>query len=57
MDLEEVATVNGFESSYEMMMLIAQVNLSTPEKLQEFNAWKMLDGTKDGLLELLRNQT
>jgi len=55
--LEELAKACGFEGEAEMVKLIAQVDLSSPEKLAAFTAWKEHDGSKEGLLKLLKGES
>jgi len=50
--MEEFVKEMGFDSVEEFHNLVAGVDLSTPEKLNEFNEWKAEDGTKEGLLKL-----
>ena len=42
----------GFKDKDEFYTLVAEADLSTPEKFESFNNWKLNDGTKEGLLKL-----
>lgn len=42
----------GFVSKREWHNLVANIDLSNPEKFKAFEDWKNNDGTKKGLLEL-----
>ncbi len=42
----------GFKDKDEFFTLVAEADLTTPEKLESFNDWKLNDGTKEGLLKL-----
>lgn len=50
--MEKFVKEMGFDSVEEFNNLVAGVDLSTPEKLNDFNEWKTKDGTKNGLLNL-----
>ena len=50
--MEEIVKECGFESIKEFNHLVANVDLSTPEKLKAFNFWQENDGSKEGLLKL-----
>ena len=49
---DEVAKSNGFSDAYELHRLVAQVDISTVEKMAAFKKWQRDDGTKAGLLRL-----
>lgn len=51
--MEELVKRQGFENLAEFNRMVAKVDISTPKKLEAFEAWKNNDGTKDGLVELL----
>ena len=42
----------GFESLVEFNNLIANLDLSNPDKVVAFKRWQLTDGTKEGLLKL-----
>ena len=42
----------GFENEEEFSKLVANVDITTPEKLVAFKFWQLRDGSKGGLLEL-----
>ena len=44
----------GFETRHELCSLIGQMNISTDEDLLDFCLWKKNDGTKKGLLKLIK---
>lgn len=50
--MEEIAKSLGFESLQEFHKLVADVDLSTSEKIKAFENWKLNDGSKAGLLNL-----
>ena len=50
--MEKLVKKLGFESLEEWHRLIANVDLSTRMKIDDFEDWKHDDGTKEGLLEL-----
>jgi hypothetical protein len=50
--MEELVKQMGFGSLEEYHRLVANVDLSTLEKLNAFNEWKNEDGTKEGILKL-----
>lgn len=54
--MEELAKSKGFESSSEMLKMIASTDLTSPEKLNAFDDWKFNDGTKEGLQKLPSHQ-
>ena len=51
-EFEKLVKKLGFESKKEWSNLVANVDLSTRDKLYDFEDWKNNDGTKDGLLKL-----
>jgi hypothetical protein len=51
--MEKPATEMGFESAEEMMRLVASVDLTDFTTALNFTAWKLHDGTKEGLLKVL----
>jgi 3'-phosphoadenosine 5'-phosphosulfate sulfotransferase (PAPS reductase)/FAD synthetase len=46
----------GFDSLEEMFALVAEVNVTTTARMKAFDRWKSADGTKTGLLKLLKKQ-
>ena len=52
-DLEKLVKAHGFENADEFHRLVASVDLSTKEKLFNFNVWREYDGSKAGLLKIL----
>lgn len=50
---EEVFKELGFESSAEFNKMVADVDLSSAEKIAVFKSWQENDGTKSGLEALL----
>lgn len=50
--MEDLVKEMGFNSLEEYHRLVANVDLSSNEKLNAFNEWKNEDGTKEGLLKL-----
>ena len=52
MTLDEIAKEKGFENEKEFSELVANVDITTPEKLAAFKFWQLRDGSKRGLLEL-----
>ena len=51
-ELASVAERLGFKDVAELHRMVADVDLSTSDKLEKFRNWKLDDGTKEGLLEL-----
>jgi hypothetical protein len=43
----------GFENEREMMTMVCSVDLGTQEKIDRFNVWKEIDGTKQGLEKVI----
>lgn len=56
--MEEMVKNYGFASLKEFNHLVANIDLSTPEKLKLFKDWQHNDGTKEDLLKLktLKNE-
>lgn len=50
--MEALVKELGFESLSEYHRLVANIDISTKEKLKDFENWKENDGTKQGLLNL-----
>jgi hypothetical protein len=50
--MEGIVKKFGFESLKEFHNLIANVDLTSPEKIAKFKKWQGTDGTKTGLLKL-----
>ena len=50
--LEETVLENGFDSLQDFYKLVSNADISTPEKIKNFNNWQDNDGTKEGLLNL-----
>ncbi len=48
---------HGFETVEELRQLIANADISTPEKLAAFERWQDEDGSKEGLLKLQAKTT
>lgn len=46
---DEIAQALGFASAEEFHRMVANADISTPEKLAAFKAWQENDGTKAGL--------
>lgn len=51
-EFEKLVKKLGFESKKEWHRLVANVDLSSRDKLYDFEDWKNEDGTKKGLLKL-----
>lgn len=49
---DEIAQALGFDSAAEFYNLIANADITTPEKLAAFKHWQTEDGTKDGLIKI-----
>ena len=47
-----IAKGNGFENFDEVITMTAEADISTPRKAAYFEAWKVADRTKEGLLKL-----
>jgi len=54
--MDMIAKANGFESSVEMQKLIMSIVIDTDEKYNKFIDWKENDGSKEGLMDLLRDE-
>jgi len=54
--MDMIAKANGFESSTEMQKLIMSIVIDTDEKYNKFIDWKENDGSKEGLMDLLRDE-
>lgn len=50
--MEEIILQYGFESLKEFNEMVANVDLSSMEKITAFKKWQEEDGTKEGLLKL-----
>lgn len=46
---EEVLKELGFDCPAEFYRMVANVDMSSPEKLSDFKRWRVDDGTKTGL--------
>ena len=55
MTFSDVVKEMGFEDEPEFNRLVASVDLSSPKKVQTFHRWKSGDGSKTGLITLLRS--
>lgn len=51
--MDELAKASGFADEKEMAKMIASVDFSDPTTLVAFQHWKMNDGTKAGLMEVI----
>ena len=52
--IDKAAKNFGFLDREEMNRLIASIDLSTQEKVVAFKLWQKSDGTRDGLVRLLK---
>lgn len=50
--MDKIVKQMGFENLIEFNRLVSGVDISTPEKLENFKRWQVEDGTKVGLLRL-----
>lgn len=50
--MEEIIKEYGFDSLIEFHSMVANVDLSTPEKIKKFKDWQNNDGSKVGLINL-----
>ena len=50
--MEELVKELGFKDLDEYHKLVANVDLSSFEKIRAFNNWKNNDGSKEGILKL-----
>jgi len=55
--MDEIAKKLGFDNETEMHKMISDIDLSTPDKIQEFKKWQDQDGTKNGLDKLGKIKT
>lgn len=53
--MEDLVKELGFDSVAEYHKLVAAADISTPEKMADFQIWKNEDGSKEGLLKLIPN--
>ena len=51
-ELKELVKEMGFESEKEFHKMVANVDLSDPNKMKKFLEWKENDGTKQGLIKI-----
>jgi hypothetical protein len=54
LNIDKLAQDMGFASPTEMSRLISMVNLASPERRTAYLVWRQNDGTKAGLLVLLK---
>jgi hypothetical protein len=52
--MDETAQQKGFTNAAELNTMVTNVDLTTPEKLKAFMNWKDNDGSKAGLIPLLK---
>ena len=52
MSMEFFVKAAGFNNEEEFHSLVANVDLSSTEKLVAFQEWQIKDGSKEGLLKL-----
>ena len=52
MMLEEVVKELGFENEKEFHSIVANVDIASAKKLEDFRKWQFEDGTKEGLQKL-----
>ena len=50
--MEEIVKEHGFDSLKEFNKLVANVDLTSKEKIDKFKHWQGNDGSKEGLLKL-----
>jgi len=50
--MEEIVKQNGFVSLEEFNKIVANVDLTSADKIAAFKKWQDEDGTKTGLLKL-----
>ncbi|MGV6816151.1 MAG: hypothetical protein ACWA44_02640 [Thiotrichales bacterium] len=55
--MEDLVKELGFESVQEYHKLVSTADISTVEKMVAFEKWKKEDGSKEGLLKLIPNDT
>lgn len=53
-EIDQIAKDYGFESKKEFIDLTASADLSTAEAIAAFKHWQYNDGTKTGLLKLIK---
>ena len=51
---EEKIKEMGFEDEWEFYKTVRLIDISTNEKLKAFKKWQLEDGSKEGLLKLIR---
>lgn len=54
MNQDEAARERGFQDWKELQHLVVEVDLTSEKKRRDFQKWKMGDGTKTGLLALMK---
>lgn len=54
--MDKLAKENGFLDAEELNKMVANVDLTKPNMLNEFKLWQNNDGTKEGLMKLI-NET
>lgn len=54
--MEEIVKQYGFESVGEFHRMVADVDLTSAEKIAAFKKWQEDDGTKKGLIALKKRQ-
>ena len=52
--MEEVVKQMGFNSEKEFNQMVASVDLTSLNKMQKFLEWRENDGTKTGLLKIIK---
>jgi len=55
-EIEELVAQLGFASEKEFFQMVSDADISTPDKLAEFQKWKDEDGTKQGLEKLMSHE-
>ncbi len=53
-EIDELVKQMGFASGKEFFKMVSDADISTPDKLAEFQKWKDEDGTKQGLEKLVK---
>lgn len=56
MNMNDLAKPQGFDDEAELRRMVCSVPLDTPARLAAFKLWQSLDGSKDGLTLLLREE-
>lgn len=51
-EFEKAVKENGFKDVEEFQELVSSLDLTLPGMLAQFEAWKRIDGTKRGLLNI-----